>query len=149
MRVYSVELGRRKWWSAAVLAVLLGTGLFFYCTLPRPQGQKMAAREERTAFLASLGWECDAGAETHKQMKAPDCSTGSMKEYNDMQRFCGYDLAPYVGKTVDIYTLPVTNYPVGDRQVYAVLYLYRGRLIGGDLHAAALDGFMIGLESRS
>lgn len=149
MRAYSVELGRRNWWSAAVLAVLLGLGLFFYCTLPRSQGQKMTAREERTAFLASLGWECDAGAETHKRMKLPDCSTGSMKEYNDMQRVCGYDLAPYVGKTVDVYTLPITNYPVADRQVYAVLYLYKGHLIGGDLHAAALDGFMIGLESNS
>ena len=131
------------------MAALLAAGLFFYCTLPRPQGPKMAAREERTAFLASLGWECDAGAETHKRMKLPDCGTGSMKEYNDMQRVCGYDLSPYAGQNVDIYTLPVTNYPSGDRQVYAVLYLRKGHLIGGDLHAAALDGFIIGLESRS
>lgn len=149
MRAYSVELRRRNWWSAAVLTVLLVAGLFFYCALPCPQGQKMATREERTAFLASLGWECDAGAETQKRMKLADCSTGSMKEYNDMQRVCGYDLSPYVGKTVDIYTLPITNYPDGNRQVYAVLFLRKGHLIGGDLHAAALDGFMIGLESRS
>jgi hypothetical protein len=149
MRVYSVEERRRNCWSAAVLAVLLGIGLFFYCMLPNPQGQKMAARRERTAYLSSLGWDCDAQAETHRRVKLPDCSTGSMKEYNDMQRVCGYDLAPYAGKTVDVYSLPITNYPGWNGTVYAVVYLYRGRLIGGDIHAAALDGFMIGLESRS
>ena len=149
MRVYSVEHGRRNPLSAVILAVLLGIGLFFYCALPFPKGQKMAAREERTAYLTSLGWDCRAEAETHKQIKLSDCRTGGMKEYNEMQRVCGFDLAPYVGKTVDVYTLPITNYPGWTGPVYAVLYLYRGRLIGGDIHAAALDGFMIGLESRS
>ena len=149
MRVYSVEYSRRNCWSAMILAVLLGIGLFFYCTLPLAQGQKMAAREERTAYLSSLGWDCEAQAETHKRVKLPESSTGSMKEYNEMQRVCGYDLAPYAGKTVDVYTLPITNYPGWSAPVYAVLYLYRGHLIGGDIHAAALDGFMIGLESRS
>jgi len=149
MRVYPVERGRQDRLGAVILAVLLGIGLFFYCALPFPRGQKMAAREERTAYLASLGWECNAGAETHKRIKLPDCRTGGMKDYNEMQRVCGYDLAPYIGKTVDVYTLPITNYPGWTASVYATLYLYRGRLIGGDIHAASLDGFMIGLESRS
>ena len=44
------------------------------------------------------------------------------------------------------YTYRVTNYECSTDTVLAQLFVYRNRVIGGDIHATAMDGFMHGLR---
>ena len=45
-----------------------------------------------------------------------------------------------------VYTYRVTNYAGTSDTVLAQLFVYRNRVIGGDIHATAMDGFMHGLR---
>jgi hypothetical protein len=45
-----------------------------------------------------------------------------------------------------MYTYAVTNYPDASQTVLADLYIYKNRVIGGDVHSTNLDGFMIGIK---
>ena len=56
--------------------------------------------------------------------------------------------ATYAGETCTAYTYRVMNYEGSTDTVLAQLFVYRNRVIGGDIHATAMDGFMHGL-SRS
>lgn len=61
----------------------------------------------------------------------------------------GYDLTPYKGKQVQLYTYEITNYTGYDQGIVADLLVSNGRVIGADLcNTSAKDGFMLGLEKR-
>ncbi len=112
-------------------------------------GERNAAdREARLAYIASLGWETEPDSETETSVTIPDCSEGAMKDYNELMRKADYDLSPYAGKSVVRYQYLLTNYPDCTDQVYLTLYVRHGRVIGGDIHTAALDGFMHELRAR-
>lgn len=106
-------------------------------------GEKNAAsREDRLGFIAALGWEADPASETVTGVQIPDCSDGAMRDYNELMKKADYDLAPYAGKSVEQYQYELKNYPNVDQTVFLTLYVYHGKVIGGDIHTAALDGFM-------
>ena len=100
----------------------------------------------RLEFLASLGWEVDASSETAKEIVLPETLGGVLAEYNELQKQQGYDLSQYCGEVCESYTYVLTSYPSGETGVIAQLFIYKGRVIGGDIHSAALGGFMHGLK---
>lgn len=110
-----------------------------------PQGADLSSREGRQQFLSGLGWEIDPESEELRSVLIPDCSSGVMADYNALQLRQGYDLSDWAGKSVSQVSYRVTNYPGYDQTVYATLYIAGRRVIGGDLHSAALNGFMHGL----
>lgn len=112
------------------------------------QGKNAADPDDRMAYLASLGWEADPESEETRTVRIPDCGEGAMADYNELMEKGGFDLSDYEGKTVDQYSYVLTNYPGTDQKVFVTLYVYRGRVIGGDIHTAALDGFMHELRPR-
>ena len=59
----------------------------------------------------------------------------------DMTVQIGYELA-----IAGAETYRVTNYECSTDTVLAQLFVYRNRVIGGDIHATAMDGFMHGLR---
>ena len=99
-------------------------------------------REDRVAFLASLGWEADPDSEEAGSVKIPDCGEGAMADYNELMKKGGYDLSSYEGKNAEQYRYRLTNYPDCGQSVWVTLYAYQGRVIGGDIHTVSLDGFM-------
>lgn len=105
-------------------------------------GPDVSTAEGRRRFLSELGWEIEPGSEQRKNVLIPDCSSGVMAEYNALQRSQGCDLSPWEGRSVTQYSYAVTNYPGYDGTVYAVLYVAGRRVIAGDVHSAALNGFM-------
>ena len=108
-----------------------------------PVGEKNAeSQEDRLAFLASLGWQADPDSEEANQVVIPDCSEGAMAYYNALMQKGGWDLSDYEGKSVGQYQYRLTNYPDCEQTVWVTLYVCRGRVIGGDIHTASLDGFM-------
>jgi hypothetical protein len=64
--------------------------------------------------------------------------------YNELQKKQGLDLSKYARKKVTRYTYKVTNYD-SDGDVYASLFVHRGKIIACDLSSASPDGFVLPL----
>lgn len=109
-------------------------------------GDRAATTEDRVRFLSECGWEADPESEEEQLIHIPETFPPVYEDYNALQLQQGYDLHDYAGRDCTLYTYAVTNWPDGDQTVLANLYLYRGRVIGGDVHSTSLDGFMIGLK---
>lgn len=63
-------------------------------------------------------------------------------QYNELQKKQGFDLSDFAGKTVTKYTYTVKDKARDD--VVAVVFVYSGKIIGGDLHSVGVDGCMTG-----
>ncbi len=107
---------------------------------------KIKNSEDVSIFLSSLGWECDIANLTEQKAQLPEQFDETFIAYNAIQLKQNCDLTPYAGKTVIVYTVPLTNYTDTSDTVLATVIVYKGRVIGGDIHAAAMDGFMHGLK---
>ena len=68
-----------------------------------------------------------------------------MERYNALQLSQGFDLRPFAGKPCLCCSYDLLGYPGRDGRVIATLYIRHGRLIGGDIRTAAVDGFMLPL----
>ena len=67
-----------------------------------------------------------------------------MKTYNEIQKQQGLDLEKYKGKEVTRVTYEITNYPEAEGKVLANIILYKNRVIGGDICATDVNGFIHG-----
>lgn len=128
-----------------ILAVLLSMG-------SRTGGVKLlsaeavATCEDRANFLLECGWEVDPSSEEEQTIHIPERFTAVYESYNDLQLQQGYDLTDYAGQDCILYSYTVLNYPDPSQTVLANLYVYKNRVIGGDIHSTNLNGFMIGLK---
>ena len=100
----------------------------------------------RQAYLLELGWEIDPGSEEHKTVRIPTSMDGIIEDYNEIQLAQGCDLSEHLGETCEQYSYTVTNYPDESQTVLLTLYVQNGKMIAGDVHSTALDGFMQGLK---
>ena len=142
----AVERKRKKALGLVMAASVLV--LVLLLTVWRGGGKNADSAEARRSFIQELGWELTDSPEKRQDVKIPDCSEGSMADYNALMQAEGYDLAPYAGKTVQQYCYEIVNYPGYSQTVYLTLYVHDGRVIGGDIHSAALNGFMHALRPR-
>lgn len=108
--------------------------------------EKLSNCEARVEFLMSLGWEADPSSEVAQEITLPMTFSEVLTQYNQLQLQQGYDLTPYCGKHCILYTYTLTSYPNCNTEVVACLYLYKDRVIGGDIHSVAIDGFIHGLR---
>lgn len=130
----------------AVLVIIVAAVLLAALVLLCSGGGGMETTEERTAYLASLGWEVDAASETGRDVVLPEELDGVLLQYNELQKQQGFDLTPYAGEDCRSYSYAVTNYPSGESGVIAQLIIHDGEVIAGDIHSSALGGFMHGLQ---
>lgn len=109
----------------------------------RSAGDRIAVgtNEERIAYLLSLGWEVEPAPVLEQEITLPKEFPEVLQNYNEMQRQQGFDLQAYAGKKVVLYTYRITNHPDAE-EADASLYVYRSRLIGGDIHSTSFTGFM-------
>lgn len=110
--------------------------------------QSVKTNEERIMFLNKLGWEVEPAPMEEKTVVIPREFSDVYENYNALQLEQGYDLSQFCGLEVTIYSYTVTNYAGFKGTVVADLYVYQGRVIGGDIHTLAIDGFMHGLRRR-
>lgn len=125
-----------------VLLLLLGRGAGGHALFA---GTDASGTDERVRFLAECGWTADPASEQAQVIHIPEAFPPVFEDYNELQIQQGYDLHDYAGRDCDLYTYAVTNWPDETQTVLANLYVYRGRVIGGDIHSTNLDGFMIAL----
>ena len=103
--------------------------------------QQAKTNEQRVAYLNDLGWEVDAEPIELLQLTLPNALEEPYRSYNELQLRQGFDLTPYLGKTLERCTYRVTNYPDrGDCQ--ADLYIYGGEIVAGDVVCTGADGFI-------
>ena len=139
MFVYSIKTSKKQILSMLVCVVMLIAILIVVIAWPGGETSAqtfspVAAADdtERIGFLRDLGYEV-----------TPQ-SVEVFTQYNDLQKTAGMDLEPYHGKRVKCWTYTVLNYP-GEEGVLAHLYIYKDKIVGGDVSSTALDGFMHGL----
>lgn len=134
----------------AVIILLLPTLIFVAVKISGAESATkeiyLKSEQERISYLNKFGWQLEKNSETEKASSIPAEFDDVYKSYNELQKSQGFDLSEYAGNPVSIYTIKVLNYPENSEYVYATLILYDGKLIGGDIHSTALDGFMHGFD---
>ncbi len=108
--------------------------------------QIVTDKSERMEYLRQLGWETDGNSEQRQEILLPREFDAVLSRYNELQKQQGFDLADYAGLNATLYSYRVTNWPEPKLTVIAELYVVKGRVVGGDIHSTALDGFMIGIQ---
>lgn len=113
----------------------------------KPAGAACADCAAGAKLLTDMGWQ--VGDSNQKTITVPRNWDTVYTDYNALQKQQGYDLTPYKGKQVQLYTYEITNYTGYDQGIVADLLVYEGRVIGSDLcNTSAKDGFMLGLDKR-
>lgn len=121
-----------------ILAVLAGGS--------KSREYTMKDEKERQSFLKEMGWEVPEEYTECKVVIIPTEFNEVYEKYNDLQKKQGFDLSKYKGKTVEIYTYEVKNYPDHEKNIVCNLMVYEDVLIGGDVSCIEIDGFMQGLK---
>ena len=138
-----------KWiFLSAALIILGGLALFVFAAGDKAEADKLFTFEcnsERVEFLNKQGLIVEPDPQREK-ITIPAEFNAAFTEYNELQKQQGFDLSTYAGETCTAYTYRVTNYEGSTDTVLAQLFVYRNRVIGGDIHATAMDGFMHGLR---
>ena len=157
MFICSVRAGTLRFFCIACAALLVLTALVVFV----PSSEALAvggtaeerisfedvdSNEDRIAFLRAFGWEVEPEPRESTTVTIPREFDKVFAAYNELQRKQGLDLSGYGGKTVERYTYTVTNYDGFEGTVLVNLLIYRGRVIGGDVCSADLNGFVHGLS---
>lgn len=101
-------------------------------------------KENRLAFIRGFGIEVDGESEEERAFRMPEDFDRVISGYNILQQKQGLDLSKYKNKKVTRYTYRVTNYRDGG-EVFANLFIYRGKVVACDISSAEADGFVIPL----
>ncbi len=155
MFICTLKFDRKK---VSFCVVMVGLILIGIILLAGAHSQKTAAAAEsiepngivknekaRVAYLAACGWTVETPALREESAVIPRSFSSVFESYNDLQKQQGFDLSHYCGMEVELFTYRVLDSELGEN-VLAVLYVYDNRVIGGDIHSTALDGFMRPLQ---
>ena len=154
MFIYTARFSKKKTvvflliLAAVLCAVIIAVGCFDRRAQAAEEAFSQAAEtnERRIEYLRSFGWEPGAEPVEEQQIVIPKEFSSVYDEYNKIQLSQGFDLSDYAGLDAVRYTYEILNYPDYTGKVFGDLILCNGRIIAGDIHASALDGFMHGLE---
>lgn len=142
----SISKNKKKALRIVLAAAIVLTLLILLRSLGKTDG--VSTPEGRQAFLSELGWEVDPASEDLRSVQLPRELEGMLKEYNEIQLKQGYDLSKHLGETCQQYCYRVTNYPDQSQTVLVTLYVQGDRVIAGDVHSTALNGFLQGLRQE-
>ena len=102
--------------------------------------------EARVKYLESLGWEVDAEPIEILRLTLPEELVEPYRSYNELQLKQGFDLAPFLGETLERCTYAVKNYPGRADGCQADLYLSDGFIVAGDIVCTGANGFIATLD---
>lgn len=114
-----------------------------------PQSGRLVTNDDRLAYIASLGWDVFPDPEEFKEVLLPETFDDVYLKYNELQLTQGFDLKKYSGKKVEQVIYRIRNTDTDGPTTYLCILISNNRVIGGDVHSAALDGFMQGLVKKS
>ncbi len=102
------------------------------------------SEEDRIAFIESFGIKLDKDSREEVAFTMPDSFDRVILGYNELQKKQGLDLSKYARKKVTRYSYKVTNYD-SEGDVYASIFVHRGRIVACDLSSADPEGFVLPL----
>ena len=108
--------------------------------------EKIRGEDDAERFLAQFGWIVDATPIEVSEVTMPDEFDKIFAAYNEIQKEQGLNLVKYKRKKLTRYTFEITNYEGYEGKVLANVLVYRGRVVGGDVCSADVDGFVHGFE---
>ncbi len=148
MFVFSMKTTRVKILGSVLLVAVLLVLAVLSRSQAVPSGTTPVAADDaaRRAVLSSLGYEVLPEHTEVREILIPAAADEAFTAYNELQKAAGYDLTEYSGRRVKCWTYTVTNYP-GEESVEAHLYMYKDKVIGGDISSTAQDGFSHGLTA--
>ena len=148
MGIRSTQIRRRGAIRLLALALLAIAAVLVCGRWTQKNQAKLLTNEDRLAYLAQMGWTAEEIPVAEQVVQLPKEFPPVLEQYNTLQIQQGFDLKAYRGKEVTMYTYRLLEYPSPPEQgdVYACLYVYRGTVIGGDVHTASMMGFMHGLK---
>ena len=97
---------------------------------------------EGASFFAQFGWQISPEMIREDTVTIPAEFDEVYTSYNALQQRQGLDLTPYRGKTCRRFVWQIENYPREGEKVLGTVLYYDGKVIGGDISSARLDGFM-------
>lgn len=95
--------------------------------------ENVKTTRDRVRCADALGWQVDKGSETVRNIYLPPEMTDELCAYNEMQKMCGFDLTEYMGKSVQVYTYRILDFPSNAPvNAFLNLIIHQEKLIGGD-----------------
>ncbi len=151
MFVLSVKAGRRQLLSVAVFLLVAVFAVVAVVAAPAMEQipasatvKKAETTEQRVAFLKSLGYEVGS-TEDVQEIRLPDEADETLLQYETVQQKAAMSLQPYYGKRVRLYTYPILN---AAEAATAHVYVYRDRIVAGDIMSERADGFCLPLTPK-
>lgn len=149
MFVYSCKTTKKQLIWAGVCLILLVAILLTLAFWPENAAKTSrpitaATVDEGVAYLQTLGYTVAGG--DLREVQIPEEFDETLSAYNALQQSAGMDLTPYRGKRLKCRTYTVTNYPAADT-VEVHLYLYKDKIVAGDISSTAADGFQLPLQA--
>ncbi len=150
MFIYSVRARTLKFAALVIfaLAVIVGIALFGGggSVVASASGAEVdysgiKTNEDRVNFIESFGIKVESEALEEEAFAMPENFDRIILGYNELQKKQGLDLSKYAKKRVTRYTYKVTNYN-DEGDVYANLFVWRGRIIACDVSSADPEGFV-------
>lgn len=136
--------------SIGLVVLIYLLGLVLPKTVKRVSAEINIKNEEQVLeFLSSFGWQAELSSCEKSEQTLGEKDDTVFKKYNDLQKSQGFNLEKYAGKTVERYTFCIKNYPDISDGVFANVLVFDGKIIGGDICTAALDGFMQGFDANA
>jgi len=114
---------------AAIIAVILFFGAESSGNAAESISRRVADNKERIAYMASKGFETADEPSSVEEVLLPEEFDEILMEYNEIQKQGGFDLSPYLGKTVKKYVYPIE----GETETFVTLYIYENLIIAGDI----------------
>ncbi len=147
MFVFSVKADRKRL-IAAVAAVALGiVAIVLALVLPgedtsassKQVNWEVTSTQERIRLAHELGYELDAASECVEEIRVPDDPDATLIAYEALQEPLGLSLLEHSGERVKRYTYTVNNTADG-KTTWVNFYVYRDRVVAGDVTTAGPDG---------
>ena len=114
---------------AAIIAAILFFGAKGTSDAAESVSRRVLDNNERREYLASKGFETADEPSSVEEVLLPAEMDEVLSEYNEIQLSSGFDLSPYLGKTVKKYVYPIE----GEAETFATLYIYNERIIAADI----------------
>ncbi len=153
MFVYSVRASSVKFFAFIALSLVILGGLALWggggAVQAAGNGEwvdysGIKTNEDRVKFIESFGIEVDDTPVEEQSFAMPDNFDRVILGYNELQKKQGLDLSKYAKKKVTRYAYKVTNYN-SDGEVYANLFIHRGKIVACDISSVSPDGFVLPL----
>ncbi len=152
MFVLSVKAGRRQLVSVAVFLLVALFATVAMIAAPAMEQvpvsaavKKAETTQQRVAFLKNLGYEVGEREEV-QEIRLPDEADETLLQYETVQQKAKMSLEPYYGKRVRLYTYPILN---AAEAATAHIYVYRDRIVAGDIMSERAEGFCLPLTEKS